>query len=119
MLDKQSEKVLKYAISKYNDSSQNLILFMDTDALLLQIPIDKIELICKDLSNNGYFFNYATYIDEGCRVQLTNKGISYFKTKRTEQLRFWIPVSISVISLISSFRYEIIWLLTQLMQLLK
>ncbi len=119
MLDKQSEKVLKYAISKYNDSSQNLISFIDTDALLLQISIDKIEIICEDLSNNGYFFNFVKYIDEGCRVQLTNNGISYFETKRTEQLRFWIPVSISVISLISSFRYEITWLLTQLMQVLK
>lgn len=38
--------------------------------------------------------------DPTCRITLTNKAFSYFSDRREERVRFWIPVTISILALI-------------------
>ena len=100
MLDKLSEKVIIRAIQQYNEKDENFIIFENTDADAIGIPPEHLINICEDLQKNGYINNFAKYVVEGCRFQLTNPGITYFKIKRKEQLLNWLPIVVSIISLL-------------------
>lgn len=73
------------------------------------------------LSKNNHAFkaitilaakNLITYktdiFGEIYEIEITNNGFTYFDDMRDKHFRFWLPVTISLISLISSFRYEIL-----------
>ena len=81
MLDKMSEIILNYAINQYN-ISDNYINFDSYDAKLLNIPLENIVMICDNLASEGYFTDFITYYDEGCRVRVTGKALAYSEHKR-------------------------------------
>ena len=50
--------------------------------------------------------------DFNCRIKITDKGLTYFEEKRDKILRFWLPIFISIISLIGAYRQELAFLLS-------
>ncbi len=57
------------------------------------------------------------YTDVGFSVIPTGLGITYFDDHRDKMMRFWIPTTISIVSLIKSFMPEIISLMRLLVQI--
>lgn len=106
MLDKLSEKVIVQAVQQYNEKDENFISFDNADADAIKIPPEHLINICEDLQKNGYICNFVKYVDEGCRFQLTNPGITYFETKRNNICKYWIPIItsnlVSIIALLHS-----------------
>ena len=68
-----------------------------------------------DIFNNAYFS-----FDSTCTmIYATNRGIEIVENRNRQYVFFWIPVVISIIALISSFKHELLWLLQSIVQLLK
>ena len=100
------KSVLKRLLKNYYNNSdhecldkENLTLLSENKQVFKAITI----LAAKDL------ITYKTDIfGEIYEIEITNNGFTYFDDMRDKHFRFWLPVTISLISLISSFRHEIL-----------
>lgn len=97
MLDKQSEKVLKYAISQYNGNIGNDIVICSND---VNLPYDTLNILCDNLYKNGYFnlckLPYCK--DIPVTITLTYKSLTYFECKKMEKHKYFIQLLSSKIS---------------------
>lgn len=131
MLTKEQEKILRWLISLKTDIKNTITInnsiteypngYTDKQIIKKLNEFENLGFITiKWYSPNHNNLNYA--VD----VTVLKDGINYFadkKKNRTFNKRDWIktyiPITISFIALLKSFDTEIIWLLKQLMQLLK
>lgn len=115
MLDKNSEIILKYAISKFDGNMDREIYISPT---LLDIDYTEFNSLCKELRKNKYLYVYSSAASnqDSAYLRLTSKGLNYFELKRKEKIKYWIPITISLIALLKSFWPDIIWLLNIIMQ---
>ena len=81
MLDKQSEKVLKHIISKYDGNAEN-----DIDIIPSEIKMGYTELnsLCHSLYQQGFLTTYwrSTLNNTPAKVRLTHQGLHYFEVKK-------------------------------------
>lgn len=92
MLDKLSEKVLKYLIGIANANKipkQYSITLYEDDVTKLGISFDLLKALCTDLLKKDYIEKLNWTLDEHIRITLSYKGISYFeyKTLRNTEYR--------------------------------
>lgn len=73
----------------------------------------------QDALENKYLIFSDYEMADNTGVKLDNYAKQELQTFRREQLRFWIPVFISIVALIKSFMPEIISGMKLIMQLLK
>lgn len=85
MLDKTSEKVLKYLIEKSNGLLNELIHIEDAEIEHLGMSTNIFYSACEHLHQNGYLADFATYIDVNAYFILNYKGFSYFEYKKYEK----------------------------------
>ncbi len=52
----------------------------------------------RELFQNGYIVNSSNYHDNN--IYLTDKGRAYVEEVKSDKLRFWIPVIISIMALL-------------------
>lgn len=104
MLDEQlpSEciKLLK-AVRKVNDNGNPYPCLTELQPYLSMNKAD-IMLTAKYLSENNYVHVDYGKGDTIYLIELKFKGKHYLKTRGVENLRFWIPIVISVLALIVS-----------------
>lgn len=108
MLDKQSEKVLKIAISKYNGKAEDYTKITQKEA---GIHFTALNILCKSLFENGYILQYyeACAEDESVELILSNNGLHYFENKRKKNIEYLKNLlTTSVASLIVSIIAAII-----------
>ena len=95
--------------------------------LLTQIKKDKVIRVSKPNKDLDYLYELG-YIeitqcdkpnDYYAQPYLTEKGMARLDAERRYTLEKWIPIIISLIALVKSFIPEILWLTSQVMQLLK
>lgn len=96
MLDKPSEKVLRYAVSKYNSDFCSYVNLSPQD---VEMNASHLNNICESLCQNGYLseHNYFFSDTEESQITLTYKGISYFNYKRMERIKFLMPIVLETI----------------------
>lgn len=95
VLDKQSEKVLKIMISKYDGNSGNDVFICGKD---VDMPNDTLNSLCDNLLKNGYFsMCKLQYHKDNLPVQITPsyKGLSYFECKKTSRREFIKQLALS------------------------
>lgn len=92
MLDKLSEKFLRYVINNQNDS--NAIINIPTNHPDIGISSNFITDICKELEDKGYI-HVIPCTDGVHSVILRKKGAAYFDNKRTLHKMFWKDLAIS------------------------
>lgn len=109
MLDKLSEKFLRYVIDNQNDS--NAIINIPTNHPDIGISSNFITDICKELEDKGYI--HAIPCDDGVHsVILRHKGAAYFDEKKTAKLasgiKYWLPIAISNLIAVASLVISIL-----------
>ena len=97
MLDKNSEKFLKYI--NQNIAQNNSVTDIPYKTEEIGIPYELINDICKDLSSQG-FIDYINFDDGVYTVFLRTKGKTYFKNKYTTYFYHVFQISISLATLI-------------------
>lgn len=96
MLDKQSEKFLKYIIK---NSKNNTISELQRKSQYIGIDYDTICDICKSLESEGYID--CINADDGVfAVILRNKGLSYFSLKKKKIIYTSFKIAVSLATLI-------------------
>jgi len=100
MLDKTSEKVLKFLVSESNNTGNKITVEFDTiDAWHLNMSFALFCSTCKFLQDNGYVEEFTLYFEqENGMLQLTFKGYTYFEYKRIEKIEFYKQLALSKIS---------------------
>jgi len=95
MLDKMSEKFLKYIIEHKDEC--NSIFNLPYHANKIGIPLTFIDDICRELASRQYidFIDGDDYI---YAVFLKHKGSVYFSEKRKANILYWKNLAISKIS---------------------
>jgi len=80
---------------------------------IFMLKTDKmIDIACCDVDGNNNPINPSI-------ISITSKGKEYIETQMLQKLRFWLPTTISIIAIIGAYRREILWLIQELVQLLK
>ena len=93
MLDKTSEKVLKYALSKYDGDMDKAI---EISPSPFNIEHTELNHLCTNLQEQGYLNLYCFASDyEPGDIYLSHKGLKYFELKKKERLKYWLPIVIS------------------------
>ena len=108
MLDKLSEKVLQYAISRHKDYFEN-ISFNEDDAEALGIGFARLRAALEYLQKKECLTIVCSYYGNSIHIKLTHKGFSYFEYKCDEQKeqRFnhfhqWMNTIIALLALLIS-----------------
>lgn len=106
MLDKKSYKVLKYAVSQYKGNDD----YIEVSPKELDIPYETLNMVCNDLREKGYIqpFYYAYNNNDIVQLTLTNKALNYKIDTFHTELRYWLPICISILSLLTSIGSMII-----------
>lgn len=120
MLNRTAEKVLKCIIKKSGGNLDEIINISCADFKNKKISSDLIFSICRQLNDEDYIGRYYSgYDDNSIDLFLNYNGYSYFDNKRTQKLRTWTPIIISLVALIKSFLPELTYLTKSIVQLLK
>lgn len=100
MLDKTSEKVLKYIIANSENKGTLLVLFFNSsDSDKLNMSFSLFCSTCEFLQKEGYIKEFQLYYEQtDGRLFLTFKGYSYFEYKKIENLEFYKQLALSKIS---------------------
>lgn len=117
MLDKTSKRVLRLIISKYNNADE-LISILPSEAELSSSALNNL---CDNLCKHKYLSNifYSHNSDDPIEVFISHEGLHYFEINTRQNLRFWIPIIISIIALAKSFMPELLSLSEAILKLLK
>ena len=95
MLDKQSEKFLKYIIENHKDNQiSDFLKHYDK----IDIHNDFIYDISKNLNDQGYITAITNIDNEILCVILHHKGYVYFEAKHSKNIEFWKNLAISKVS---------------------
>ena len=120
MLDKQSEKVLKIAISNYDGDTHKIIPIPPED---IGVYYSELNSLCSYLQEQGYISNFQSSTNPKFSVyfQLTHKGLHYFEQKKSTNKQFIknsviVPISVTLLTNIIISLSK--WLLPLILQLL-
>ena len=124
------EKVLEYLLNKHRESGSTVVNFSKNELSTLKMNEKDVTRYLSILHATGKIniTNKSIHGDLSrfWTMELLDGGINYFKDKKAKQasnrrewVRSYIPITISIISLIKSFMPEITSLMKSIMQLLK
>lgn len=109
MLDKKSERVLKFIVSKYNGNIDNKI---EVFAERFNIHYSELNSLCFNLHELGYISSFY-YASESTSVDvfLTYKGLKYFENKKSKKLNslkssIIIPIIVTILTQLIIFSLE-------------
>jgi hypothetical protein len=103
MLDRKSEKILYYIIYESSKSTDGIAWIKPSD---LGLSVAEYIRIFENLRKEEYLTAYrnASCKNDECDIYISQKGISYFKTKRRKNLYIFltaiIPVIVSIIGIV-------------------
>ena len=111
---------------KYSSETNQILMAMYKSGSINKKQIPHSEL--RSLFQDRYILNSTDYHNNN--VYLTDKGKAYVEElesnsqrykeeKRRSWIQFWIPVVISIISLIGAYRQELALIIQAIMKLLK
>ena len=102
MLDKTSEKILKFAISKYNGNMEDEIEILPAEA---KLHYSELDAVCNNLYKNGYIqsFIYSGSQNRNVSFYLTHSGLHYFEMKKKNFFYIciksvWIPIIVTLLT---------------------
>ena len=113
MLDKMSKQILKYCILHYDKKSDCCIKLTPAT---LNISYKLFNTATVHLIKNNLIEPCVSAYSDRDNIErhLTSKGLYYFSQHRKEQIFHWLPIAISIISLIRPEIEKIILLLLEL-----
>lgn len=116
MLDKQSEKVLKIAASKYNGNSDIDIPIYPNE---INIHYSELNALCFNLHEEGYVQDFYATNDTHypAKLRLTYRGLHYFKYKDIEN-RVTFKKSIFIPIIVTLSTQAVVFLLKLLLPLI-
>lgn len=100
MLDKQSEKVLKYIIDNthYEANSEPQLIEGKDISNALNIPMHFLSEICENLGKDNYIKCLSNDFSEVIAIYLKQKGLFYFENRKTENRLFYKQIALSKVS---------------------
>lgn len=131
MSDKKlKKKLINHLNSEYKKSSEGIVEIYRSDLEELKTTEEKLIQLINILHTEGIinrtFTSSHNDLSMPCKITVLDGCLKYYKNNKREKIksrREWIglylPLTISIISLIKSFMPEITLLAKQLMQLLK